>query len=197
MKKAGAIFILIFFLGNVHLAGACFSNSSNLLGINPNDSINRWRLALGATQSFNYPIMHTTPSVSIYNRQHAIYCGPEFTLLLKKSLGDDVDSWKQKYWGFNLGYRYTFPSHWKRTNLFLQMNYSIYQYEFEEGQMGSGGVIQKGIMVENCAAIGVNYRCNSRLSLSGGIGLGSKAPFFLLLNSAIPHSFVGVSYQIW
>lgn len=197
MKKAGVILILIFFLSNVHCAGHCCYNKSNLLEKSPNDSLNRWHIGVGAVQSFNYPIMHSTPILSFYNHRRAIYCGPEYTELLKKSLGDDGDSWKQKYWGFNIGYRYTFPYHWKRTNFFSQTSYSIYQYEFEEGQMGSGGVIHKGIMVENCTAIGVNYRCNNRLSLSGGIGLGAKAPFFLLLNSAIPHSFVGVSYRIW
>lgn len=197
MKKTNILFILFLFFCNIYCFGNDNHNRLTSSTTNPNDSLNRWSLAMGANQSFNFPIMHTTPTISIYNHQHTIYFGPEFTLLLKKSLGDDVDSWKQKYWGFNLGYRYTFPSHWKRTNLFLQMNYSIYQYEFEEGQMGSGGVIHKGIMVENCAAFGLNYRFNNRLSLSGGIGLGSKAPFFLLLNSAIPHSFVGISYRIW
>lgn len=148
------------------------------------------------TQHFNYPLMHTSPTSSIYYQNHNIYLGPEYTILLTKSSNDSTD-WQPSHWGLNVGYRYIIKSERKKTNLFLQMNFSFYQVNYKEYQAGSNiGENKEKMIIENTGGVGVNYRFNKRLEIFGGVGIGSTCGFFLLFKHFIPHSFIGIGYTI-
>lgn len=161
------------------------------------DPINHIRYGIKLTQHFNYPIVHSSPTSSIYYKNHNFYFGPEYTFLLTKSFKDSTDDWEPEPWGFNLGYRFIVKSEKKKTNLFLQMNFSFYRVTYKEYQPGSTVLTdQMKSIIENTGAIGINYRFNKYFELFGGIGIGTTCGFFLLLQKVIPHSFVGIGYTI-
>lgn len=161
------------------------------------DSTNNWNLGIKLTQQFNYPIGHTSPALCVYRKNHDFYIGPEYTNLLEKSIGDSFDKYQQEYWGINIGYRYIFDSPWKKTNLFLQMDFSIYQLIYSEYQLGYiHATEQKKTVVENNIGFGVNYKLFNHVEIFGGIGFGSTNGFFLMLDHCIPHLFLGIEYKI-
>ncbi len=158
--------------------------------------IDHIRYGAKLTQHFNYPLMHTSPTSSIYYQNHNIYLGPEYTLLLTKSSDDSTD-WQPSHWGLNVGYRYIIKSERKKTNLFLQMNFSFYQVHYKEYQAESNiSENKEKMIIENTGGVGVNYRFNKKLEVFGGVGIGSTCGFFLLFKHFIPHSFVGIGYTI-
>ena len=165
--------------------------------LHPYDSINKWNFGIKLTQQFNYPYLHTSPSLSIYRKNHNFHVGPKYTKLLKKYLSDPEDNFQQEYWGINLGYRYIFNAPWKKTNLFLQMDFSIYQLKYTEASLANPqGTKKKYIIVENVVGIGLNYQILDRFEIFGGIGFGSTNGFFLMFDQFIPHSFLGIEYKI-
>jgi len=163
----------------------------------PYDSTNNWNFGIKLTQQVNYPILHTSPTFSIYRKNHNLYIGPEYTNLLEESFGDPADNYQHEYWGINIGYRYIFDSHWKKTNLFLQMDFSFYQLKYTEHQLGNPQETNnKRTIVENNLGIGVNYQLFEQIEIFGGVGFGSTNGFFLMVEQFIPHSFLGIEYKI-
>jgi hypothetical protein len=156
-----------------------------------------FRYGAKLTQHFNYPIMHTSPSASVYIQDHNIYLGPEFNLLLTKPKVDTTENWKPDHVGVNIGYRYILKSERKKTNLFLQMNFSFYQVKYKEYKSGSTNTIDhQKMIIENTGSMGINYKFTKKLEIYGGVGFGSTCGFFLLFKKFIPHSFFGVGYTI-
>jgi hypothetical protein len=79
---------------------------------------------------------------------------------------------------------------------FSQLNYSVYQIRYKEYQLGPPYVTnRKRIVVENTATFGIDYNIHKKFHLYGGIGFGSMDGFFLILNSVIPCSYVGLEYK--
>lgn len=163
----------------------------------PFDTTNNWKVGVTLTQYFKYPVLHTTPTLSIFNKNHNLYIGPEYTMLLEESLGDPEDSYQQEYWGINFGYRYFINSFWWKTNLFLQMNFSIYQIKFKVHQLGpSQETYHKQILVEITGGLGVSYKFTNRLSANVGIGFGGTTGGYIRSNELIPQAFLGIEYKI-
>jgi hypothetical protein len=157
-----------------------------------------FRYGVKLTQHFNYPIMHTSPTASVYIQDHNIYLGPEFNLILTKPKVDTTENWKPDHWGVNLGYRYILKSEKKKVNLFLQMNFSFYQVKYKEYKTGLSKTIDhQKMIIENTGSMGINYKFNKKLEIFGGVGFGSTCGFFLLFKKFIPHSFFGVGYTIY
>lgn len=172
-------------------------NSKPVNYFSPVDSTHNWNFGIKLTQQVNYPIGHTSPALSIYRKNHNVNIGPEYTHLFKESIGDALDIYQQDYWGINIGYRYIFDSPWRKTNLFLQMDFSIYQLIYSEYQLGyNNAAEQKITVVENNVGFGINYKLFNHVEIFGGIGFGSTNGFFLILDQVIPHSFFGIEYKI-
>ena len=93
------------------------------------------------------------------------------------------------------GYRYLFDSKKETMNWFLQMNFSIFQAQYQEYGLGSGNTNRTKIIVENSAGVGLNYKLSKHFELNGGLGFGSTHAFFLMLDEFIPHSFIGLDYK--
>lgn len=160
------------------------------------DSTNKWKIGLKITQHYDYPIAHTVPALSIYKRNHNFSIGPEYTVLLDDNFGDPVDHWGKEYWGLYIGYRYIINSKWKNTNLFLQTNFSFYKTKYESYQLGTAKwTNHTTFIIDNTIGLGISYKLFRHFELSGGIGFGSTAPFFLMIGHFIPHSFLGIEYK--
>ncbi len=170
---------------------------SNLSQTPPQDPANRLRYGVKLTQHFNYPIMHTSPTSSVYIKNHNFYFGPEFTFLLTKGSSDSTDDWTPELLGLNVGYRCLIKTDMKKANFFVQMNFSFYRVKYKEYASGSLVAIEKDKMIiENTGGAGLNYRFNKKIEIFGGVGFGSTSGFFLLLRHFVPHSFIGVGYKI-
>ena len=162
-----------------------------------NDSTPAWKAGIKLTQHINYPILHTTPSISIYLKNNNFYIGPEYTKFLKQPSGDPVDMWEKDYWGLNFGYRRKFISTLKSTQMFVQINFSIYEVSYIEFQKGPPySTNHKRTIVENSGGLGINQRVFKQVEIYAGIGIGSTNGFFLMFDSFIPHSFIGIEYII-
>jgi hypothetical protein len=163
----------------------------------PQDPTSYMRFGIKLTQHFNYPLMHTSPTSCVILKNHSLYFGPEYNLILTKSTRDSINSWDPEPWGLNIGYRCLIPSERKKTNLFAQINFSFYRVKYKEYEPGSTVLTDKDKMiVENTAGIGINHRFNKKFEIFGGLGFGSTSGFFLLFKHFIPHSFIGVGYKI-
>jgi len=189
--------ILFLFFLSIEISGKDF-NAINFEAQNvKNDSIKKCTFGIKLSQHFNYPVLHTTPSFSIYIKNHNIYIGPEFTYLLNPLYGDPVYKWQNKYIGLNIGYRYIIKSTWKRLNFYLSMNFSIYQIKYEEYQMGPPYMTNhEKLIIENTIGVGLNYQILKRINLFGEIGTGSTDKFFLMLQQFVPHTSIGVEFII-
>jgi len=160
------------------------------------DPSNFMRFGIKVTQHFNYPILHTSPTSSIKIKNHNPYFGPEFNLILQQK-NDSTDEWVPEKWGFNLGYRYLIPSESKKNNIFIQMNFSFYRVKYSEYNQSTANTTEKKKMiVENTGGFGINHRFTKNFEIFGGLGVGSTSGFFPLFKHFIPHSFLGVGYQI-
>jgi hypothetical protein len=172
------------------------NNQQTSKSLNSYSTSEKINLGIKLSYHFNYPITHTSPSLCLYKGNHSIFLGPEYTRLLKESLGDPVDSYEQEYWGMNIGYRYVFNSTWKKTFLFLQTDFSIYQLNYTEASQASpNGTEKKDLIIENTVGLGLIYKINNHFELIGGIGFGSMNYFFLMFDQFIPNSFIGLEYK--
>lgn len=160
------------------------------------DSTDNLKVGIKLTQHFNYPILHMAPTLSIYKKNHNVYIGPEYTILRKNPLGDPIDTWEKTAWGLNFGYRYIINSFWENTNLFVQINFSIYQVKSKEYQLGPPFVtVHKNTIIENTGDLGCKLRLCKQLEIFGGMGIGSTNGFFLMIDQFIPHAFLGIEFK--
>jgi hypothetical protein len=174
-------------------------DKSNFVKISfPYDSTSKWRTGLIAVQQINYPISHSILAFRLSKMNHGIHLGLNYTYIFKNHFGDEsVNSYKNNSPGVNVGYRYIIDSKWERTNLFLQLDFSIYKVEYKEYRgHGSGVVDVSNLIIENNGSIGLNYKISEKIDVFGGVGIGSTAYFFLMIEQFIPHSYVGIEYKI-
>ncbi len=155
-----------------------------------------WHMSGMLTEEINYPISHLIFAFYLNKRNHNIFVGANYTYLFKNNFGVDVvDDYEQHTIGGTVGYRYVFDSRWVRTHFFLQMDYSIYPVKYKYYAGHHGGIYdEKEVIFENNASIGWNYKIAPKLNIFGGIGLGSTAGFFLILDHAHPHVYVGMEF---
>lgn len=160
------------------------------------DTTGRWLFGLKLTAHYNYYLWHLTPSFSIYKGNHNIFIGPEYTQNLDEEIiNDPANSYETEYIGIGLGYRYIFNSNWKRTNLFIQIKFSIYKIRYIEYSQGSPPRDNYDMIFENTMGVGINYRITKNFEIYGGVGFGSTKGFLLIIDGFIPNSFVGIEYR--
>lgn len=144
---------------------------------------------------YNYKMLHNVPSFSLGIRQHNISLGFQSTTVLKP-LGDPMDSYKKKSYGVNFGYRYLLTDQQQKIVPFTQLNFSIYQLKYIEHQKGLPlSTKRQRLIVENTVSIGLNYNLSKHLKLYSGIGFGSFDVFFLMFESYLPTSYIGLEYK--
>jgi hypothetical protein len=163
----------------------------------PYDSTSNWETGILAVQQINYPISHSILAFGLSKRNHRMHLGLHYTQIFKNHFGDEsVNRYKNNSVGLNAGYRYIIDSKWERTNFFLQLDFSIYKVEYKAYRgHGTGVVDLEKLIVENNGSIGLNYKLSEKVELFGGLGMGSTAYFFLMIEQFIPHSFVGLEYK--
>lgn len=161
------------------------------------DSTHCWIMGIRATQQMNYPIAHSIVAAGLSRGSHNFYCGPVYTKLLENYFGDEVvDIYDEDIFGVNFGYRYLFKSAWKKTNIFLQYDFSFYKAKFKRyGGHAANTVDDQRINLENNASIGINHKISKRMELFAGAGLGSVRSFFLVLDKSLFHTYLGVGYN--
>jgi hypothetical protein len=196
MKKTIYVLMLLFSISSLtkgeNIMLMNFGEASHV------DTINHWKFGIQLTQSFNYPLMHTSSTFSIILKKNELFIGPEYTKLQRTYLyGDPVDKWKQDNWGINIGYRYKLNSAKAKTCFFIQTCFSVYQTVFHEYQLGPPfDTEHKKVIIENTAGLGFDYHYTNHIHIFGTIGIGSTNGFFLMINQFIPHSSLGLQYMI-
>jgi hypothetical protein len=144
---------------------------------------------------YNYRLTHHSTVFSIELNNHNFYLGPEYSIIFQPTPIADV-IYEQNSFGSNFGYRYFFFERRKKIKFFSQLNFSVYQIKYKVYQLGPYyATNRKRIVVENTGTIGLDYCIYKQFHLSGGIGFGSMGGFFLMLNSFIPCSYVGLEYK--
>jgi len=170
--------------------------NKDVKSVNDNQ-LRKWELGIKLAQQFNYPALHTDLLFSIYLKNHNIYFGPEYTLLMKNLYGDPVDEWDKEYLGVALGYRYIINSTLRKLNFFVSTNFSFYQVKYEEYQLGPPNQTSHyDFVVENTAGFGLNYCISKGILIYGEIGIGSTSGFFLMINEFIPHAGIGLEIKL-
>ena len=164
----------------------------------PYNSTNNRRLGIKTVQQINYPISHSIIAINFSKMNHNIYLGPNYTHLFNNYFGNEsVNDYEKDSIGINFGYQYIIDSKWKRTNFFLQIDFSVYKLNNKEYQgLFIGIKDEEMIIIENNGSIGINYKVSDNIELMGGIGIGSPEYFFLMINRFLPHSFIGLKYRI-
>ena len=156
---------------------------------------NTWKIGVRLAQHHNFSLAHSTLGLTFRTKNHSFHVGPEYTRLFEP-MGDPVDPYERKYWGVNLGYRYTFDSKWEKLLSFVQTDFSIYQYKFTEVQLGPPFQTKhRELTFENTVALGFAYRIFENFEVSAGFGFGSTERFFLKIEEFMLHSFVGVEHK--
>jgi len=163
----------------------------------PYNSSKKMNYGIKIVQQINPPIFHTSVLFSTHIKNHNLYLGPSYTMLSKNYFGDDlVDDYDKYFPSINFGYRYLINSSWEYSNIFVQLDFSIYnaKYKYYGGKY-IGAVSSQELVVENCASVGINYKASNQMELFCGIGFGSTQGFFLMVDEFIFHSYFGLEYK--
>jgi hypothetical protein len=78
---------------------------------------------------YNYKLIHYVPNLSLDLGQHNVYAGVQATNVLKP-MGSETEIYEKNTYGVNFGYRYLFIDKRKKIVPFAQLNFSIYEVEF-------------------------------------------------------------------
>jgi len=178
--------LLLFVIGLISISNKSYSQ----------DTIKRiLQFSARYTFYYNYRVAHHTPVFSIEYNNHNLYFGPEFSFIFQPTPIADI-IYKPNSFGFNLGYRYFFNDQKKKLRFFSQFNFSIYQVKYKEYQLGPPiSTERKKIIIENTGTLGADFNFYKNIHLFGGLGIGSTSGFFLMLNSFIPCSYIGLEYK--
>ncbi len=146
-------------------------------------------------RSYNFRIIHLTPLFSIIFKNHNFYLGPQYSYVFQpKPISGQI--FEHNSLGFTFGYRYYSNNIFKNTKVFGQFNYSVYQIEYENYQLGPPFKIdKKEIIAENTASLGIDFRVIRNLHFFIGAGFGSYDGFFLMINKFTLTSFLGIEYE--
>ena len=195
MKMSTSISI---FLISISSLASGVNNSLDTTHENQGDSATNRNYGVQLTQSFLYPTFHTSPSFVFILKKHEIFMGPEFTKLQRGYLwGDPADKWKQENWGLHIGYKYRFHSPGAKADFSLQTDFSLYQTQFHEYQLGPPyDTEHRKTIAENSAGLGINYYFTKRFIISGTLGIGSAHGFFLMPDQLILYTSAGIEYRI-
>jgi len=144
---------------------------------------------------YNYKVIHYVPNLSLDLGQHNVYAGVQATNVLKP-MGSELEIYDNNTYGVNFGYRYLFIDKRKKIVPFTQVNFSIYEVEYNEYQLGPvSPTTKKNLILENAASIGVNFNLIKHAQFFSGIGFGSFEGFFLMVDTFIPSAYVGLEYK--
>jgi hypothetical protein len=158
----------------------------------------KWGYGVGVVQQFNMPIMHTSVVMNVWRKGSIFYAGPQYTLVYKEySREEGVTRYSQNSPGVNFGFRQVFKTRNEIFNLFVQMDFSVYESEYWYYVTPYSEIKSEDQwIVENNVSVGLNYRVTDKVELNTGYGMGSTAGFFLMFEEVIPHFFVGLQYNI-
>jgi hypothetical protein len=111
-------------------------------------------------------------------------------------MGSEMEIYDKNTYGINFGYRYLFVDKRKKIVPFAQLNFSIYEVEYNEYQLGPiSPTTKQNLIVENTASLGVNFNLIKHVQFFSGIGFGSFEGFFLMVDTFIPSAYVGLEYK--
>lgn len=145
--------------------------------------------------AYNYKVIHYVPNLSLDLGQHNVYVGIQATNVLKP-MGGETEIYDKNTYGVNFGYRYLFIDKRKKIVPFAQLNFSIYELEYKEYQLGPvSPTTKQNLIVENTASLGVNFNLIKNVQFFSGIGFGSFEGFFLMVDTFIPSAYVGLEYK--
>lgn len=159
------------------------------------DSLNRWNIGIRVAQNYNYFYSHSEGSFSFYKKKQNFFIGLQYSIITKEISSPNVFESIPQPWGGRFGYRYLTDSPFQKTNIFLQIQFGIYQLRQVETQLGPFTSVKNKVIVENTAEIGFNHKLVKHINLFYGIGFGSTNGFFLILDQFIPNTFVGLEYK--
>ncbi len=158
----------------------------------------KWGIGIKALQQFNMPVMHSILAINFRKGNSDLYLGPHFTYISEKRLkGEDEVNFSQNTYGLNFGYRYTLDTKNRKLNVFLQLDFSIYEAEkWYYTELYSGVASNNEVVLENCISVGLSYLISKQTEIFTGYGMGSTEGFFLLFEGMIPQIYFGVQFNL-
>ena len=155
----------------------------------------KWRIGVKIACHLNIPIIHMTPTISIYKKSHNFFIGPEYTSLTRPF--KDAD-WKDRYevqsWGFKIGYRYLYQTQWQQTHFYLQLNGSVYEGSYGYSSPGGGGYYE-GVIGEITLGFGVNHKIDQHVEIFIALGGGASFSSVGAFDHVLFHSCFGMGYN--
>ena len=158
----------------------------------------KWGFGVKFVQQLNMPVYHSIMAFNVRKGNSNVYVGPHYTYITKEKIGDETDlSFSQSTYGLNFGYLYTINSRNKIFEVFLQLDFSVYEkeYWYYEG-LYSGIASDTKLIVENCFSVGLKYNISEKFETFAGYGIGSTDGFFFMFDEVIPQIYFGVQFNI-
>ena len=142
--------------------------------------------------NYNYRSFQIAPVFSLEYKNHNVYLGPLYVYLFQpKPVANEV--FDNNAFGLNLGYRYYSKELFKNGRLFGQLNYSIFNFSYQQHQSIPPFQTKRNkVIAQNTISLGLDYKVINRIHLFVDFGLGSLGPFFLLFNRFTLTSNIGI-----
>jgi hypothetical protein len=142
----------------------------------------------------NFRTLHLAPLFSVNFKHHNFFLGPQYSYILQPTTVTNT-IYENNSFGVNVGYRYYSNFLLANTRLFGEVNYSIFQVEGANYQLGpASGSKWKEIYVENTGSLGLDYSVLNQLHISVGFGFGSYTGFFLIFEKFTLTSYLAIEY---
>jgi len=173
------------------------TNTSDVDWQEPTRKTSEWGLGIRVLQQFNMPVLHSIVALNLTKGNSNLYLGPHFTHISERQIkAEDEISFSQNTYGLNLGYFYVLNTRNRSFDVFLQIDFSLYQAE-EQYYTGYHSEVQSetSLVVENCISVGISYQISSKFDLFTGYGIGSTGGFFFMFEDMIPHVYFGLQYN--
>ena len=183
---------VLFFFSFVNL----FSQTKLSYGIENSLEYN-FRLPQTNDGSLNsFAVFHEELLFTCKIKNHLIFIGPQYSRFTG-FMFDPADNYLKNSLGINFGYQYEhrLSEKFDRTYFCTRLVFSIYNYNSYEHSLGNGAPLKQSTIVENTISFGLKKYFSKKTFFQFGLGFGSTQGFFLMIESFMISSSVGLGIQ--
>lgn len=145
----------------------------------------------------SFAIFHEELLFTCKFKNHLIFMGPQYSRFTGYNMFDPADNYLKNSFGINFGYQYEhrLSEKFDGTYFCTRLIFSLYNYNFYEHSLGNGAPLKQSTIVENTISFGLKKYFSNKTFFQFGLGFGSTQGFFLMIESFMISSSVGIGMQ--
>ncbi len=144
----------------------------------------------------SFAVFHEDLLFTCKIKNHLIFIGPQYSRFTG-FMFDPADNYLKNSIGINFGYQYEhrLSEKFYRTYFFTRLFFSIYNYNFYEHSLLNGNALVQKTILENNLSFGLKKYMSKKFYSQICLGFGSTQGFFLMLESFMISSSIGLGIQ--